>query len=112
MLLVLPFLALSAWSDALAGTSWTVRNAKGGNTARQVDAAALFSPAASGWTADRAVVTDLQAIADTAEATARWIRAGEACRAIAGGGAPSVLGLGARATLETLDTIARLARED
>lgn len=104
--------ALLVWTPALAGSSWTIRNAEGEPTTRTIDASVLFAPAPAGWASGRSVVTDLDAIASVAETTATWIRSGEGCRAVAGSGAPSVLGLSADRTLATLDTIARIARED
>jgi hypothetical protein len=47
-----------------------------------------------------------------AEDTARWIRTGQSCAVLAGGGAPTTLGLSAEKTLATLDAIARIARQD
>jgi len=99
-------------SVAAAGTSWTVRNADGAPSKRTVDASSMFVPADAGWAGKQAVVTDLDAIADVAETTAKWIRSGEGCAALAGGGAPSLIGLTGEQTLHTLDTIARIARED
>ena len=99
-------------TPAVAEPVWRVRNAKGEAGTRTVDVSALFSPAPAGWAGEQAVVTDLGAIADVAETTARWIRTGEGCRVYADGGAPSLLGLSADQTLATLDMIARVARED
>ncbi len=108
--------SVSTWallaSLASATPEWTVRNAEGGPTKRVLDPSTVFAPATDGWAGGRAVVTDLAAIAEVAENTAKWIRSGEGCAVLAGGGAPSVLGLSADQTLATLDTIARIARED
>lgn len=95
-----------------AEPTWAVRGADGAPSSRTIDARTLFRPAEAGWAGSRAVVTDLSAIAEVAENTAAWLRSGEGCTRLAGGGAPSALGLDAAGTLATLDTIARIARED
>jgi hypothetical protein len=103
----------SLWlSVASADATWSVRDSNGAPTTRMVDPSALFSVADAGWAGGRSVVTDLDAIAEVAENTARWIRSGSSCAVLAGGGAPSTLGLSAEQTLATLDVIARIARED
>jgi len=109
-----PFAIFAAvWASvSVAAPTWVVRDSSGKTTDRMVESAQLFTPAVAGWADQRAVVTDLDAIADVAEATAAWIRTGEGCRALAGTGAPAALGLSADRTLQTLETIARIARED
>lgn len=113
LFMLLPLTLWSLWiSVADADATWAVRSANGEPTQRMIDPASLFSSADAGWAGGRPVVTDLASIAAVAEDTARWIRSGESCAVLAGGGVPSALGLHAAQTLATLDAIARIARED
>ena len=111
--MLLPLTLWSLWlSTAQAQGPWAVRDSDGEPTQRTVEPSSLFALADTGWAGNRPVVTELAAIADVAEDTARWIRSGASCAVLAGGGVPSTLGITAEETLATLDAIARIARED
>ena len=97
---------------ALAGSEpWAVRGPDGEPTGRSLQPEALFQVAEAGWAGERGVLTNRADLAEVAENTAEWLRSGDDCARLAVG-LPTGLGLDLSRTLETLDTIARIARED
>jgi hypothetical protein len=75
-----------------------------------VDAAQLWQLAPPGWAS--AVVGDAVAVGTVAEGAATWLRAAEGKAPSVGPGLLGELGLDQQGLLDTLDAVARIARED
>jgi len=107
-MLLLPLFAGAVFAGA---DPWTVRGPDGGPTERVLAPETLLQPAEAGWAGGKGVVTNRAALAEVAENTAEWLRSGDECAQVALG-LPTHLGLDTMRTLQTLDTLARIARED
>lgn len=104
-MLLLPLLVTLAGAEP-----WAIRGPDGMPTDRTLAPEVVLVPAVPGW-ASGGVSTQRAHLAEVAENTARWLRSGDECAQLAVG-LPSSLGLDTPRTLDTLDTIARVARED